>query len=107
MDGSIKELIAKRNYEELRTVLFKLEGEKYLEGKELKVTEGLQKEILAEFPFEELANLCVIFAQIKRSGPSLILLESLVQDELNKKWDEVMNEDAQRAAKRGMSNDKA
>ena len=107
MDRSIEELIAKRNYEELRTVLFRLEGEKYLEGKELKVTEDLQKEILAGFPFEELANLCVIFAEMKRSGPSLILLESLVQDELNKKWDEVMNEDAQRAANRGMNKGKA
>lgn len=106
MDKSIRKLIAEQKYEELRTFLFRLEGEKYFEGKELNATEDLQKEILSEFPFEELANLCVIFAQMRRSGPSLILLESLVQDELNKKWDEVMNKDANRAAKRGVRNDK-
>jgi hypothetical protein len=35
-----------------------LEGDKYLKGEELEVTETLQKEILAEFLFEEVASCC-------------------------------------------------
>ena len=33
---------------------------------------------------------------MKRDGPSLELLEILVQDELNKKWDIVINADMNR-----------